>query len=255
MLGFRDPRSMKDALERSVPNELFDVYETVMDTINQNSEDSHLARKILSWIFHAKRALNIGELREAIAIRENDNGLDEEDMISAEDIIDVCGSLVLEDKESGEVRFCHETVQEFLEARYSFGLLPETEIASTCLRIFLFDIFEAGPASNAYLLRKRMEQHPFLVYAVEHWADHLISAGSEADNHNVLMLTELIECPGKVDSIAQVEIAGNEGCDPLDFVVGRSLLHLCAENGLEKLSHRVINSFNDEVVPSSNMRS
>ena len=108
--------SMKEALENSVPGELFDVYETVTNTIHRSNDDSQeLTQKILSWLFYAKRPLKMGELQVAIAIREGDFELDDDDLLPEDEIVEVCRSLVSYDTASGVVAFSHEIrVQDFL---------------------------------------------------------------------------------------------------------------------------------------------
>lgn len=115
VLRFRNPRSMKEALEKSVPTELFDVYETVIDTIIRSNDDSkELAQTVLSWLFYALRPLQMAELREAIAIREHDRVLDEDDLLTPDEIVEICRSLVTYDPGSGIVGFSHEMVYDFL---------------------------------------------------------------------------------------------------------------------------------------------
>ena len=126
ILRFKDPRNMKNALENSVPSELFDVYETVMNSIRCSNDDSNeLGQRVLSWIFHSKRPLKMPELREAIAIRRTDVDLNEDDLMNADEIVELCGSLINYDGKSQVVSFSHETVQEFLNTRYSEYMLHQ----------------------------------------------------------------------------------------------------------------------------------
>src|SRR5208282_1879596 len=115
VLGFKLPRNIKGALQNSVPSQLYDVYETVIETIGRNYKDSkELVRTILSWIYHAKRPLLMTELREALAVQEDDVSFDEDDLMSPDDIVEMCGSLITHEKETGIATFSHERVQDFL---------------------------------------------------------------------------------------------------------------------------------------------
>ena len=66
-------------MEKSVPADLFDVYESVIRAIQQSNDDSkELAERILSWLLYAKRPIRMVELCEAIAVQEGDVDLDED---------------------------------------------------------------------------------------------------------------------------------------------------------------------------------
>jgi hypothetical protein len=117
ILSKKTIRKRKDAL-RSLPNTIDDAYSGVIVRIEKLEEDSKdLAIRTLSWVFHARRPLSMGELCQAVAIEDNQADLDAEELLSLSDIIDCCGSLVVHDS-SGIIRFAHYTVSSFLENKY-----------------------------------------------------------------------------------------------------------------------------------------
>jgi len=197
---------MREALENSViPTELFEVYETVMDTINRRNDDSQkLAKNILSWLFYAKRPLQMAELREAIAVREGDCALCEDDLLTPDGIVEVCQSLVRHDSGSGIVSFYHEVVQDFLRQRYSQWLLPESEIAKTCVQYLNFDIFNLGMCSDEKSFKQRLEKSPFAYYAARHWGFHVEGGNLQDDVPIQQRLVEIWKSRTRANAIAQI---------------------------------------------------
>ena len=233
VLRFKDPRNMKAALEGSLPSDLFEVYETVMETIRQNSDDTQeLARKILSWIFYAKRPLKINELREAIAVREGDISLEDDDLMQADEIIEVCGSLIDYDAASGNVTFSHEMVQDFLKSRYSDGLLHRVELCKTCLTYMSFDVFKQGPCTDEASYKARLDKHSFGKYVAQYWGRHV----KEVEEENPELYDTVIKVIGPstvVDAMTQLVIAqkGSDWDIPKKHK-GKKEMHIFAEQDL-----------------------
>src|ERR1700737_991544 len=101
-----------------MPTELFDLYETIMSRITQSKDK--LALRTLSWVVYAKRPLHIDELQEAVAIEEGDRGLDQEDLTPAQTLVEVCGSFIVYDNDSGGVDPRTKQVKEFFLFIFSF---------------------------------------------------------------------------------------------------------------------------------------
>jgi hypothetical protein len=115
VLKFGSPRRIRRALTEAMPKELFDLYEIIMSKITHSEGDSKdLALRTLSWVLYAKRPFHINELREAVAIEGGDHGISEEDLTPAQILVNVCGSFLIYDEESGVIELAHETVKEFL---------------------------------------------------------------------------------------------------------------------------------------------
>ena len=81
----------------------------------QNSDAQELAFQTLSWISCAKKTLTTQELRHALAVEQDRQDLDEENLSDLEDILSDCAGLVVVDEESQIIRLVHYATQEFFE--------------------------------------------------------------------------------------------------------------------------------------------
>ena len=241
VLTFKDPRNITDALINSVPTKLFDVYKAAMDRIAQSTSDSKtLAIDILSWIFHAKRPLRMIELQEAVAVRKGDGELVEDDLMEEDDVVEVCGSLVGYDKDSGIVRFSHEVVRDFLNKLYFSHLSTEVEMAKKCLIYLMFDTFEEGACPNEESFKVRIAKHPFGQYAAKYWGIHT-KGSPEEDSEIQMMLWQLTESSAKLDSMTQLSTADEAGYWERERRHrGRTLIHIIAENNLTTIGKIVL---------------
>jgi hypothetical protein len=252
VLQFKDPRNKKKALKESLSTELFDLYESVMQKCFQQFRDSQtIFRLVLSWIYYAKRPLKMGELREAIAIQDEGEVFEESDLMDPDDVVEICGSLVMHEKETDIVGFSHEKVQEFIQKRHKCDLLPEIYIARMCIEFFLLDDFGVGPAEDRASFLSRVQKHPFVLYAAVHWGAHVKSANAEEDKGIQQKLILLSCCPTKIDSLSQMQQAGT-GMSwkqvQKSWQRGASVLHLFAENGLLGLARSVLTNSTVSVI-------
>ncbi|KAH7176018.1 hypothetical protein EDB81DRAFT_611468, partial [Dactylonectria macrodidyma] len=86
---------------QNMPRGLNDTYEQAMMRIEgQGNGLRDFARKVLSFIFHAKRVLSTTELQYAVAIRPGKPDLDENFIPSLETISSVCAGLITIDTRS-----------------------------------------------------------------------------------------------------------------------------------------------------------
>jgi hypothetical protein len=228
---------MKAALENSVPTKLFDLYQVIIDGIRQGQDDTEqLVQKVLSWIYHAKRSLKMDELREAIAVEEGDIGLDEEDLMSAEDIVEICGSLVSYDVESGVMTFSHAKVEEFLGTQCADFILSKLAMANICLDYLSLDIFES-PAQDDFLLEERLKKHPFAIYANQYFGMYIKEIDAEDDLETEFKVSKLFESSEKLNALnqlASVEMAVLGDSLYHYETRGQTPLHVFAKHGLSK---------------------
>ena len=136
---------------------------------------SSTAFQTFSWIFRAKRPLQMNELREALITQDKEYAvdLDEMDMeeLLATDILEICQNLVVYEEISGVVRFSHPTVQEFLESQV-FESPPVVDLARTCLAYLQFNEFQGGAFFHGRAVEKRMRKYKFSRYAARFWGLH-----------------------------------------------------------------------------------
>lgn len=145
---------------RDLPNTLGETYDQAMARIEAQGEALRiLAKKVLSWLVHAKRVLSVTELQCAVAIEPGTSELDGEFIPDKEILGSVCAGLVTFDTESRDIRLAHYTIKEYFdkEGRHWFQH-AETDIARACLTYLSFD--ETKPLSHFYR------------YAASNWANH-----------------------------------------------------------------------------------
>jgi hypothetical protein len=229
---------MKTALENSVPAELFDVYETVMESICSGNDDStELAQKILSWIYHAKRPLKMPEFREAIAIRKTDTNLAEDDLMDPGEIVELCGSLISYDPSSQVVSLSHEKIYEFLTSRHSQFLMPQSDIGKLCLTYLLFETFNGGRCQDESSYRELIAARPLGNYAARYWGAH-VQGESELESQIHALLSKII-ASNRLEVIRQLEF--DRIAEKQDASGGNeTLLHLCARHGLNVLARDIL---------------
>jgi ankyrin repeat protein len=223
---------MKKALEESIPLDLFDVYDNVIQKFRNGGDSEELANKLLSWLFHAKRPFKMMELREAIAVEEGDIGLEDDDLIPGDELVELCGSLVRYDTASDLVSFSHERVQDFLRTRHLDRMLDQSVLAKTCLTYLQFTVFQSGPCPDEDALSNRTKSHPFSLYAARFWADHIKSARVDLQDREMQVnVAKLLSLKGCVDSMTQLRMMEIERESSLgNLHMGKTLLHVLAEN-------------------------
>lgn len=135
---------------KDIPRES-DGYDSIYDeTISrikrQVCKSRRLATKTLCWIVYAKRQFVISELQHALAIEAGQRGFDYENITDPDDILSVCGGLVVIDEEKKLVRLVHHTVQEYFERTRNFWFPdenygyadPEAYLTTVCITYLSF---------------------------------------------------------------------------------------------------------------------
>jgi Ankyrin repeats (many copies)/Zinc finger, ZZ type len=226
---------MKKALGE-LPHTLPDAYVNIMQRIKAKGPSSHeLALKVLSWIYHGQIPMRMDQLREALAIDDDDDELEVEDLIPVATIIDVCESLVVHDKASGVVRFTHYSVQEFLRHSVSTSLVSVVELGKTCLNCLNFKIFEEVSRGDDSSLRTNQ----FGQFAARAWGSYVRGAGEE-EKEVVRLLLKLLKSQNKLNSMVEMYNLTNTSTI---FSLSRgttSPLHIIAMNGLATICRKVL---------------
>jgi hypothetical protein len=160
-----------------LPKELDQTYEEAIRRIDsQNEDDSLLARRALSWIVFAKRAMTVSELRHAIAVEgleANENELNDDGLVEEDLLVAVCAGIVIVDNESQIIRLIHYSTQEYFN-RLRDSIFPDARRALTnsCLRYLSLKSFVEGSCLTDQHLQQRLVEYPFFMYAALHWGDH-----------------------------------------------------------------------------------
>jgi len=162
-----------------------------------------VAKKVLSWIFRARRLLRMRELQQAIAVTSETKDLSDDDLPESSAIIEICGSLVYYDPVADTIAFAHEQVEYFLKETYLTSLLTDVDLAQTCLTYQLFDVFDSGPCPNRETFGTRVRHYLFGIYSSQYWGSHLKGEG-EGTPCLQKLLANLLASRNKVDAMTQI---------------------------------------------------
>ena len=233
---------MKRALEEPIPIILFDLYDNVLSNVTQATCDSQqTVFTVLSWLFHAKRPLQMSELQEVLAISEGDAELDPDDRTPPAEIVQACGNFVIYDPMSGIVGFSHDEVRKYLENRHACDLLKDVDMAITCLTYLLFDAFEEGLCSDEHSFVNRTNRYPFGQYAACYWGVYTKGLGEKNPKIHEMLLT-LMKSP-KRDSMEQLYKAQRSEDWNLHIRHrSKTLLHVIAENDLTIMAKMLLDA-------------
>jgi hypothetical protein len=175
LLELFTPGDIEDALRVLPRGEagLDDTYHQAMQRIESQKATEKYAKKVLSWVVHAKRNLTGLELCHAFAVAEGSAGLNKKYLPRLEDLVSICGGLVSVDPRTSSVRLVHYTTQEFFERHSDVLFLnAHADIALTCVTYMTFDVFKDGFCSSDEEFEARLESNPFYHYASQNWGHH-----------------------------------------------------------------------------------
>jgi len=239
----------------SVPDEAYDEIITRIE--QQESGSAETARQTLTWLYYARRPLEMDELREALAVKIGDRH-HKENSNSAAAIIDCCLGLVTYEKSTGIIRFIHPSVRRWLDKRRG-KLLTERKLAMTCLTYLNLEVFEE-PCHNDASMRKHSDicktcltysglprlEHSFASYASLFWMVHSrnVSDGiedvmeliKELFSQNAEKVRRWLESYKDTGRCFVPEIGGNVGS-----------LHVAAFTGIEQFVCVVLDKWGADV--------
>ena len=193
------------------------AYDQAMQRIEAQKPGIRLiAQKALSWITYAKRLLSVSEIRYALGVQHGTSEFDEDNLYDIEDIVSACGGLAIVDRGQGTetVRLVHYSTQEFLrQTGKRYFPTAQRNIAVSCLTYLLYDTFQEGwwclrercrrnnkfPLSN--YMKDRLQQHPLLLYAVQHWGTHASACLDESVRD---LMMQFLRNDYKVSSAAEM---------------------------------------------------
>src|ERR1700733_11071234 len=158
------------------------TYDDAMTRIEGQEEGyRELARKVLSWVIHAKRALSTREVQHAVAVSSDMTKLDEDFIPDMEILDSVCAGLVTVDKDSDIIRLVHYTTREYFEWK---PLFPdaETDITEACVTYLSFDTFTTGFCTTDEKFEARLQLNPLYDYASRNWGYHARKASGQVDD-------------------------------------------------------------------------
>jgi ankyrin repeat protein len=178
---------------------LDDTYEQAMRRIECQDEGyRELAKQVLSWVTHAKRALSVAEVQHAVAVSAGMTEMDEEFLPEVEILDSVCAGLVTVNKNSDIIQLVHYTAQEYFERKSSFSN-AETDITMACVTYLSFDTFATGSCPTSKEFEARLQLNPLYDYAARYWGRHARAATTEVGQ----LILGLLESEAKVAGASQ----------------------------------------------------
>jgi ankyrin repeat protein len=158
---------------RSLPREVNAAFDATLDRIQKQPRNrARLALATLTWISHARRPLQVEELRHALAVTPGDTELEMDSLRPAQFMITCCLGLVTVDQASATVRLVHFSLQEYFQQNSTFPL-GEDMLAEICLTYLSFDVFAQGPCETREDMEQRLTSHLFVQYAASNWGHHV----------------------------------------------------------------------------------
>ncbi|KAK6363123.1 hypothetical protein TWF730_000572 [Orbilia blumenaviensis] len=225
-------REIRNAL-KTMPSDLQKTFDVALERIQaQPKQHAALALRVLSWLTHTKRPFSVEELCHGLAVEEDTTSLDEENLPAPRLLINVCGGLVVIDRESDTIRLAHLTVQEYFKRMTPqlFGGI-NVSIAESCVTYLSFDAFSTGVCNDDESLDSRLQENPFLRYSAKHWGDHVRGEGE----HKLLKLVlEFLRHKQKAACATQVEFLPRipyHGCYDVYYKM-LSAIHMASNWGL-----------------------
>lgn len=173
VLGNRTKKERRKELN-SLPSSLKGTFHETMKRIKDSKQSKIRATNIITWIHLAKRPLTVDELLHALAVEEEEDNLDEENLDDRGTFLDCCLGLVTIDAETSTVRLVHLLLHEYFKERCQ--IFEQTlekghaYITRTCLRYIMFrpltvnplpQTGQDSPASEAQITLR----YPLLDYA------------------------------------------------------------------------------------------
>lgn len=170
----------------SLPKGMEPLYKRMLDgVLDQNQRNCEIAQEILTWAVCSFRPLRISELQAALQ-------LEFERFVSlADTVIQLCGNFV--NVINDHVMPVHATARSFLLDK-SNGFIDKRNsnehLALACLNYLSDDhwrrTFSVGPRTSLEIgqihLKDYAIEHPFLDYAIHHWAFHVANASYDSDS-------------------------------------------------------------------------
>ena len=240
--------SRKDTLNSLQPS-LTQTFRKTMDRIEDSKRTKINATNILTWIHLAERPLTVDELLHALAVKEEKEDLDRENLKDPSTFLSCCLGLATIDAETSTVRLVHLLLHEYFTERCRIfeQTLEQGQayITRTCLRYIMFQPLtvnllpqtgQDSPASEAQI----RSLYPFLDYAASRWGHHLRNSGKREESIVKLAQTYLSMDPQKrywsqrslCRHIDRHESLGS-------FVMSFSKLHIAAYFGINSVLSRL----------------
>ncbi|KAH6956218.1 hypothetical protein DER45DRAFT_523336, partial [Fusarium avenaceum] len=225
---------------------LAEAYDEVMVRINQQGGNyRRIAHQVLSWVCYANRELYVREIQGAIAVRDHEFDVHEDDLSDISILLSVCCGIVVIGKATKTIQLVHYTAQDYFILKQE-RWFPDVQsyLAEQCINYLSLEKFKDGlPVSST---RSRRGFHPaytpswyaFYEYAAVYWSHHVRRATISAANVDQAAL-DLLHSGRKIDAAMKIQLRAR-GPDKFPNLGGVEVLsvnglHLAAFCGLDQI--------------------
>ncbi|KAH6891489.1 ankyrin repeat-containing domain protein [Thelonectria olida] len=157
---------------KTMPTTITEAFESSVKRIeSQSPARRELAFKAISWITQAQRRLKAVELLHALAVEQDEDEFDEDNIPDIQLTLGVCVGLVVRDTTDDSIGMVHTTALEFFQGRTSSS--SRQDIATVCLTYLTVPPFTDGPCKSLDEIGARHLERPFMAYAAKFWGDHV----------------------------------------------------------------------------------
>ncbi|PGH07088.1 hypothetical protein AJ79_06366 [Helicocarpus griseus UAMH5409] len=172
-------KSKRRAALASLTSGLDEAFSSTMERIKlQPDASTAQARKILMWIYLARRSLHVDELMHALATDIGDRDLDKDNLPSKTSFLDCCLGLVVLEEGTSRVRLVHHSLGEYIGSIGGENFFPggHETIAQACLTYLLFESTTNKKAklvpSTDKTKREWKSKFALYRYAASNWGYH-----------------------------------------------------------------------------------
>jgi ankyrin repeat protein len=177
--GLRSDKAIKKSLTELPPG-LNDVYDRILEKISH--ADKGIAMRVFHWLTCAYRPLLIQEMVEGLGIEWGSTRLDPDSLLNnPEDLLEICGSLVEINRDTGTISLAHFTVKEYLTSHLRNGkhadyfvdvMRANFRLAKLCVTYLSFEAFGDGPCQSMREYAQRCKTNTLFRYAATFWPKH-----------------------------------------------------------------------------------
>lgn len=229
--------AMEDALA-SLSMSLDSAFAKTLTRIQKLPESrKRLGINILMWISHAKRALRVSELSDALSVKQGQTRMNPKYRPSHSIMLECCQGLVSVDQKTDRIYLAHYSIQEYL-VKHSDSLFSSAEktLGMTCLTYLRFEDFTDGPVLHSAAVRDRIAFYPLLPYAAKFWGVHLRNLLSDKTTKNFTVA--FLQCQNAIacgNQVYQYEKGYRERYWNAEECLSYTALHVCSYFGLDDI--------------------
>ncbi|KAF5618694.1 ankyrin repeat-containing protein [Fusarium sp. NRRL 52700] len=236
--------------DQELLNQIIDKVCVKSDGIIQNQDplaSRRTAVNALLWVSRARRDMTMRELRHAISVLDvpfNNSRLDKHKYLSMQDLEDLCDGLIMLDSDSPEakVRLFHSSAYDFfLKRPIARASFVERSMVLGCLSYMSVDELKTGSCESDEELEDRLSNYPFLIYAAQHWGDHMRQTSEDEEKVRDSAL-QFLQHQGRFSTAMQALSVPNFRSPGYSqrYDKTSTSLHVTVSYGLLKLSENLV---------------